>query len=147
MSPNTVAPWQKVVVFTDKNVAPSTVEQELQQLCPSAELTTVGPTQVAQLLSPPSDGSVDWHRAITWLRQQQFDAAVIFNQPTQSPYTLAYLCYLANIPIRIGHSQEFGGLVLTHDWQTLKEEMGRQVLGSRGRVPGPGSRGQIFPAL
>jgi ADP-heptose:LPS heptosyltransferase len=51
---------------------------------------------------------------IQTLRDQSFDAAIIFTTPAQFPYLLAYLCYLASIPIRIGQSQEFGGGVLSH---------------------------------
>lgn len=43
-----------------------------------------------------------------------FDAAIILTLPGQSPYQLAYLCYLAGIPIRLGQSHEFGGGVLSH---------------------------------
>ncbi|MBD2777164.1 hypothetical protein ICL16_35255 [Iningainema sp. BLCCT55] len=51
---------------------------------------------------------------ISQLRQCAFDAAVIFSNAKESPYPLAYMCYLAGIPIRIGQSQEFGGGVLSH---------------------------------
>jgi hypothetical protein len=44
----------------------------------------------------------------------EFDAALIFTQPQASPYSLAYLLYLAKIPIRVGQSSEFGGGVLSH---------------------------------
>ena len=47
------------------------------------------------------------------LRHLLFDAAIIFTT-TESPYPLAYLCYLAQIPIRVGQSREFGGGVLSH---------------------------------
>ena len=50
---------------------------------------------------------------ISKLRQSAFDAAVIFTNPGESPYPLAYICYLAGIPMRIGQSQEFGGGVLS----------------------------------
>jgi ABC-type transporter Mla MlaB component len=50
---------------------------------------------------------------ISILRQQKFDAAIVFTDPGQSPYALAYLCYLAGIAIRLGQSQEFGGGVLS----------------------------------
>lgn len=46
--------------------------------------------------------------------QQGFDAAIVFTADRQSPYPIAYLCYLAGIPIRIGQSLEFGGGVLSH---------------------------------
>jgi ADP-heptose:LPS heptosyltransferase len=55
---------------------------------------------------------------ISKLRQGAFDAAVIFTNPGESPYLLAYICYLAGIPIRIGQSQEFGGGVLS-EWVKL----------------------------
>lgn len=48
------------------------------------------------------------------IRTFAIDAAIIFTAPLQSPFSLAYLCYLAGIPIRLGQSQEFGGGVLSH---------------------------------
>jgi ADP-heptose:LPS heptosyltransferase len=48
------------------------------------------------------------------LRAGKFDAAIIFSGVHQSPYLPAYRCYLAGIPIRAGHSKEFGGGVLSH---------------------------------
>ncbi|GAA6624073.1 glycosyltransferase family 9 protein [Scytonema sp. NUACC26] len=47
------------------------------------------------------------------LCQRGFDAAIICTEPGESPYSLAYICYLAGIPIRIGRSQEFGGSLLS----------------------------------
>lgn len=47
------------------------------------------------------------------LKSEQFDAAILLSHG-QSPYPLGYLCYLAEIPIRVGMSQEFGGGVLSH---------------------------------
>jgi lipopolysaccharide heptosyltransferase II len=49
------------------------------------------------------------------LRRRRFDAAVIFTSFTQSPYPPAYVTYLAGVPIRLGHSREFGGSLLS-DW-------------------------------
>ncbi len=51
---------------------------------------------------------------ISQLQQSAFDASVIFTSSGESPYALAYICYLAGIPIRVGQSQEFGGGVLSH---------------------------------
>ncbi|KOP23174.1 hypothetical protein AMR41_27520 [Hapalosiphon sp. MRB220] len=56
---------------------------------------------------------------ISKLHQSAFDGSVIFTNAKESPYPLAYICYLAGIPIRIGQSEEFGGGVLSHclrDW-------------------------------
>lgn len=50
---------------------------------------------------------------IETLHHTRFDASLIFTSPGQSPYSMAYLCYLAGISIRIGQSQEFGGKVLS----------------------------------
>lgn len=44
----------------------------------------------------------------------RFDTAIIFTPQSESLYPLAYLCYLAGIPIRVGQSKEFGGSVLSH---------------------------------
>ncbi|MEN6496240.1 MAG: glycosyltransferase family 9 protein [Thermoguttaceae bacterium] len=56
------------------------------------------------------------------LRQEQFDAAIIFTSFSQSPYPPAYACYLAGIPVRIGQSREFGGEVLSHWIKPLADE-------------------------
>jgi ADP-heptose:LPS heptosyltransferase len=56
----------------------------------------------------------DYAHLVERLRQCRFDAAIVLTAPHQSPFSLAYLCYLAEIPIRLGQSQEFGGGVLSH---------------------------------
>lgn len=60
------------------------------------------------------NGIDEQHQALEWMRQQQFDAAFVFCSPNHSPFALAYLCYLAGIPVRVGMSREFGGKVLSH---------------------------------
>jgi hypothetical protein len=60
--------------------------------------------QDAQILNPA---------LITAMRDRKFDAAMIFTPHHVSPFGLAYLCYLAGIPIRVGQSHEFGGGVLS----------------------------------
>ena len=55
------------------------------------------------------------------LSRSAFDAAIILTNMGESPYPLAYICYLAGIPIRIGQSQEFGGSVLSQ-WVKLKAD-------------------------
>ncbi len=52
---------------------------------------------------------------ITTIKAAQFGGAIVFTGPAQSPYPLAYACYLAGIPLRLGQSLEFGGGVLS-DW-------------------------------
>jgi len=51
---------------------------------------------------------------IEWIREQRVDGAIVFAGQGQSPYTWAYRCYLAGVPVRIGISGEFGGQVLSH---------------------------------
>ncbi len=60
------------------------------------------------------------------LRSQQFDAAILFAQDSHSPYPLAYVCYLAEIPMRVGWSDEFGGGLLSH-WVKDQEEGDRNL--------------------
>ena len=59
---------------------------------------------------------------VNTLREGGFDAAVIFTSFSQSPYPPAYACYLAGIPIRLGHSREFGGGVLSEWYQPPADE-------------------------
>lgn len=51
-----------------------------------------------------------------------FAAAIVFTAPNQSPYAVAYRCYLGGIPIRIGQSIEFGGGVLSHCIQPIETD-------------------------
>ena len=48
------------------------------------------------------------------LQERHFDAAFIFTSFSQTPHAAAYASYLADIPVRVGHSKEFGGAVLSH---------------------------------
>lgn len=48
------------------------------------------------------------------LQERRFDAAFIFTSFSQTPHVAAYAAYLAGIPIRVGHSKEFAGAVLSH---------------------------------
>jgi ADP-heptose:LPS heptosyltransferase len=48
------------------------------------------------------------------LRTLRADAALILTSFSQTPFAAGYACYLAGIPIRIGHAGMFGGAVLSH---------------------------------
>ncbi len=104
--------------------------QKLRQLLPNAAITLMVSLDSSQidLQMPWVDDLLVYEGAgakfvnaecelalISQLRQCAFDAAVIFTKLACSPYPLAYICYLAGIPIRIGQSQEFGGGVLS-EW-------------------------------
>lgn len=87
-------PWIQVGVLTGK-----------------ANLWQIGLPKSATLLTMPR---ANFSRLVQLIADQQFDAALILTQLSQSPYSLAYLAYLAGISIRIGHSREFGGSLLSH---------------------------------
>jgi lipopolysaccharide heptosyltransferase II len=65
-------------------------------------------------------------RLVEMLKNRHFDAALILTSFTQSPHPVAYACYLAGIPIRIGQSKEFGGALLTH-WTKPAADRNHQV--------------------
>lgn len=50
---------------------------------------------------------------IATLRERQFDGAIIFTSFRQSPLPAAYLCYLADIPLRVAASIDGPGSLLT----------------------------------
>lgn len=54
-------------------------------------------------------------RLITELQAAQFDAAIIFTVYSQNPLPAAFLCYLADIPLRLGHCRENPYQLLT-EW-------------------------------
>ncbi len=101
---------------------------------------------------------------IALLRERQFDGAIIFTSFRQSPLPSAYLCYLADIPLRLAASIDGPGSLLTtrhkHPERMLHEvERGLDLVGAVGltteehdlilRVPDD-ARGfleETFPAL
>ncbi|MBD2091730.1 lipopolysaccharide heptosyltransferase II [Microcoleus sp. FACHB-1515] len=67
------------------------------------------------------------------LRQSNFDAAIIFTVYSQNPLPSAFLCYMANIPLRLAHCHENPYQLLT-DWikdpepeQFTRHEVQRQL--------------------
>ncbi len=70
---------------------------------------------------------------IVHLRDQRFDAAVIFTVYSQNPLPAAFLCYMADIPLRLAHCHENPYQLLT-DWiedpepaQGIRHEVQRQL--------------------
>lgn len=116
----------------------TTALETLHQALPSAIITLMASPSGSQLASqlPCVDQVLVYESSgftssnaerelalIELLSRSAFDAAVIFTNAQESPYPLAYICYLAGIPIRLGRSQEFGGSLLSrgmHD-STLSE--------------------------
>lgn len=102
--------------------------QILRQSLPSVVITLMTSAHCSQmaLQLPYVDDVLVYERAgftslnaerelalIELLCKSAFDAAIIYTNARESPYPLAYICYLAGIPIRLGQSQEFGGNVLS----------------------------------
>src|SRR5947207_2744874 len=104
-----------------------------KEFLPSAELTLLaGPVgaQVARL-NPDIDEVIvyeapwmdPWHKLpqnsqreqqmIALIRERQFDGAIIFTSFRQSSLPAAYLCYLADIPLRLAASIDGPGSLLT----------------------------------
>src|SRR5947209_14225615 len=124
---------------------------------PSAELTLLaGPVgaQVARL-NPDLDDVINyqapwmdpWHKLpqdsqreqqmIAQLRERHFDGAIIFTSFRQSPLPGAYLCYLADIPLRVAASIDGPGSLLTtrtkHPERMMHEvERGLDLVGALG---------------
>ena len=88
-----------------------------------------------------------WHRLpqdsareqqmIAAIRARAFDAAIIFTSYHQSPLPAAYLCYLADIPLRLAASIDGPGSLLTtrhkHPARMLHEvERGLDLVGAVG---------------
>src|SRR5579885_1813124 len=80
-------------------------------------------------------------RAIAARRARQFDGAIIFTSFRQSPLPAAYLCYLADVPLRLGATYDGAGSLLTtrhkHPERMMHEvERGLDLVGAIG-VPAP----------
>lgn len=81
----------------------------------------------------PRTDSLPEFDMIKRLHQAQFDAAVIFTVYSQNPLPSAFLCYMANIPLRLAHCHENPYQLLTH-WipdpeptQFIRHEVRRQL--------------------
>lgn len=105
----------------------------VRQALPEAKLTLLASQVGAQVavLNPDLDDVIlysapwmdPWHtlpldsareqRMIALLKERQFDGAIIFTSFHQSPLPAAYLCYLADIPLRVAASIDGPGSLLT----------------------------------
>jgi lipopolysaccharide heptosyltransferase II len=81
----------------------------------------------------PRISSTPEFQMIEQLRRRQFDAAVIFTVYSQNPLPSAFLCYMADIPLRLAHCHENPYQLLT-DWikdpepeQLIRHEVRRQL--------------------
>lgn len=148
---------------------------------PAAQLTLLASPVGAQVarLNPDIDDVIvyeapwmdPWHKLpqnsereqcmIALLRERRFDAAIIFTSYHQSSLPAAYLCYLADIPLRLAASIDGPGSLLTtrhkHPERMMHEvERGLDLVNAIGlttdktslvlRVP-DAARGEVFDLL
>src|SRR5438067_3966910 len=129
----------------------------IKESLPAAELTLLASPVGAQvgLLNPDIDEVIiyqapwmdPWHKLpqdsqreqdmIAQLRERHFDGAIIFTSFRQSPLPTAYLCYLADIPLRVAASIDGPGSLLTtrhkHPERMMHEvERGLDLVGAIG---------------
>ncbi|MDQ5852428.1 MAG: glycosyltransferase family 9 protein [Chloroflexota bacterium] len=129
----------------------------VKQSLPHVELTLLASPVGAQAgrLNPDIDDVIvyqaawmdPWHelpqdsereqRMIATIRARQFDGAIIFTSFRQSPLPAAYLCYLADIPLRLAASIDGPGSLLTtrhkHPERMMHEvERGLDLVGAIG---------------
>jgi lipopolysaccharide heptosyltransferase II len=74
--------------------------------------------------TPPRRSASQEHAMADRLRRLQFDAAVIFTVYSQNPLPAAFLCYLADIPLRLAHCHENPYQLLTHWVRDREPESG-----------------------
>ncbi len=124
---------------------------------PGAALTLLASPVGAQVarLNPDLDDVIvyqapwmdPWHKLpqdsqreqqmIATIRERRFDGAIIFTSFRQSPLPAAYLCYLADIPLRVAASIDGPGSLLTtrhkHPERMMHEvERGLDLVGAIG---------------
>src|SRR5947209_7832363 len=140
------------------------IKQSLPMLArgvPGANLTLLAGPVGAQAgrLNPDIDevivyeapGMDPWHRLpqdadreqrmIATLKEREFDGAIIFTSFRQSALPAAYLCYLADIPLRVAASIDGPGSLLTtrhkHPERMMHEvERGLDLVGAIGLETG-----------
>ncbi|MBV8882757.1 MAG: lipopolysaccharide heptosyltransferase II [Chroococcidiopsidaceae cyanobacterium CP_BM_RX_35] len=83
------------------------------KLVPEVDEVMVYDAPWLKATAPRIDSTPEYEMA-EQLRQLQFDAAVIFTVYSQNPLPSAFLCYLANIPLRLAHCHENPYQLLTH---------------------------------
>jgi lipopolysaccharide heptosyltransferase II len=102
------------------------------RLVPECDAVMTYDTPWMKATAPRQDSGPE-HAAIERLRESAFDAAVIFTVYTQNPLPAAFLCYLADIPLRLAHCRENPYQLLTdwvQDWEPeegVRHEVRRQL--------------------
>ena len=85
----------------------------IASLIPELDSTIVYDAPWLKATAPRADSRPEFEM-IDYLRSFQFDAAVIFTVYSQNPLPSAFLCYVADIPLRLAHCHENPYQLLTH---------------------------------
>jgi lipopolysaccharide heptosyltransferase II len=110
----------------------STAGGAISPLLPMIDETIIYDAPWMKATTPRADGSLD-RLMVNRLRDQNFDAAVVFTVYSQNPLPAALFCHLADIPRRLAHARENPYQLLT-DWipeaepqQIVRHEVQRQL--------------------
>ena len=119
-------PGRRLTLLTSSTSAP------LAPLVPEIDACIVYDAPWMKATAPRDDIRPDF-AMIERLRQERFDAAVVFTVFSQNPLPTAFLCLLAGIPRRLAHCRENPYQLLT-DWvsepepeQFIRHEVRRQL--------------------
>jgi lipopolysaccharide heptosyltransferase II len=120
------APGRTITLLT------SNASREIAALIPEVQDTIVYDSPWMKATAWRADSGPEYEMAAR-LRSARFDAAVIFTVYSQSPLPSAFLCYLADIPLRLAHCRENPYQLLT-DWvsdpepaRLIRHEVRRQL--------------------
>ncbi|MCY7322470.1 MAG: lipopolysaccharide heptosyltransferase II [Phormidesmis sp. CAN_BIN36] len=91
----------------------SSAGSAIASLIPELDRTIVYDAPWLKATAPRADSRPELEM-IEYLRSLQFDAAVIFTVYSQNPLPSAFLCYMADIPLRLAHCHENPYQLLTH---------------------------------
>ncbi len=119
-------PGRRITLLTSPSGA------EVAGLVPEIDEVLVYESPWMKATAPRENSEPEYWMA-TRLHAGQFDAAAIFTVYSQSPLPAAFLCYLADIPLRLAHCHENPYQLLTH-WvpdpepnQHIRHEVRRQL--------------------
>jgi lipopolysaccharide heptosyltransferase II len=120
------APGRRVTLLTSPSGA------EVAALVPEVDEVLVYDAPWMKATAPRGDSRPELAQAER-LRGAGFDAAVVFTVYSQNPLPAAFLCYLADIPLRLAHCRENPYQLLT-DWvpdpepaERVRHEVRRQL--------------------
>ncbi len=111
-------PGRRITLLTSPAGAP------IAPLLPDIDDVIVYDAPWMKATQPRADSTPEFRMAER-LRAGRFDAAVIFTVYSQNPLPSAFLCYLADVPLRLAHCHENPYQLLT-DW-VLDPEPAREV--------------------